>query len=82
MADRELSLSLKAQHFSLIRKALHAREAKLIKIIERKGEASEEGASTGSDKIHVRLYKKELKEKAGAVFFPNVLELNEEPLAR
>jgi hypothetical protein len=80
MTERELQLNLKAKHFSLIWMALHDREEKLLKIIEENGEDSDEAALAGNDIIFLRLYRKELKQRAETVFNSNVFDLSEEPI--
>lgn len=76
---RSLDLTLTSDNFSLLWMSLHAREAELLHRVEVYGEDSDQGADALNDLAYLRLYKKELKEKAEKVFGKNVFIVSDEP---
>ena len=66
-----LELTIDRSTFSLLWMSLHSRELELLEIINFYGEDSDEGADALNDIVALRLYEKELKEKAEKVFDSN-----------
>ncbi len=63
-----LELSLNRQDFRLIWISLHTQESRLLDIIDKCGEDSDEAADALNDITYLRLYKKELRQKAEGIF--------------
>ncbi len=77
---QELNTTLDSNSFNLIWKSLHAHESNLLKIVEKHGEDSDQGADALNDLAYLRLYKIGLKEQAEKIFHENsfIIE-NDEP---
>lgn len=80
MKQRQIDLSISETNFNLIWCALHDREAKLLKVIEKYGEESDEAIHAANDLIYLRLYQDSLKQKTEGVFFPSTFLVDDTPV--
>jgi len=77
---RELTLTLNDGAFRLIWHALRDREEKLLRITERGDSASDEAALAGNDLVYLRMWRKNLEEKARAVFRDEAFDISDETI--
>lgn len=78
---KSIHLEISEQNFTLLWRALHAQEERLLKVIEAhcEDEESELAAFAGNDLIYLRLYREEIRKAAlNANFGTNVFSLSDE----
>lgn len=79
MKQREIEITITENNFNLIWCALHDRETKLLRVIDKYGEESDEAVHAANDLIYLRLYKDSLKSKAESVFWPDTFTVDDTP---
>ena len=79
MEQRRIDITFTESNFSMLWNALHDREKRLLRVIERYGEDSDEAVVAANDLVYLRLMMDGLRDKVEGVFFPNVFALDDTP---
>ncbi|OZG70345.1 hypothetical protein BTA51_26235 [Hahella sp. CCB-MM4] len=77
---RELELKVSRSAFNMLWCSLHDREAALLRVVEKYGIDSDEGADALNDVTALRCYMAELKDQAEKVFDANAFIIEDEYL--
>jgi hypothetical protein len=77
---RDLTLTLNDAAFRLVWRALHDREEELLRIAEHGDSDSDEAALASNDLVYLRMWRKNLEEKARAVFRDEAFTTSDETI--